>query len=336
LNVNNQNIAIDFIEKSISLINVLGNVGLIVPHSISRVSTYSKIRQNLYENKLLWKIVDAGNPFEGVTLEMVILFLNKCNNKFVKLVSFRNNYSNVVEYEKVFIRDRHYRILIYRDMLYEFINSQSVDFPFSGFRGHDISVNSNIILDEPHNECLWFLRGKNIDKFRLTSIENYDRYIDKKYTKKDFIFEEAVVITQFGTNLKATKIYGDEHYPSGGLIVVNSDLEHELSLMILNSNFINKYLQRYVFNCAELTVHMDGIYLKEIPVPKIPDEIKKQYVNVEKEIENIIKDGFVNEALTLNEALVIDLYIYKEFELIKNLDMHKAKSILKRFKEDWG
>jgi hypothetical protein len=81
---------------------------------------------------------------------------------------------------------------------------------------------------------------------------------------------------------------------------------------------------------------MDGIYLKEIPVPKIPDEIKKQYVNVEKEIENIIKDGFVNEALTLNEALVIDLYIYKEFELIKNLDMHKAKSILKRFKEDWG
>lgn len=360
LRVNNRNIAIDFIERSMNLINISGNVGLIVPHSISRASTYLKIREHMYKNKILWKIVDAGNPFKGVTLEMVILFLNKHNNKCVELTSFKNNFYNIVEYKKAFIKDKYYRILIYRDELYEYINSQEVIFPFSGFRGHDISVNLDIISKKPFKESLWFMRGKNINKFRTTSIENYDRYIPKKYAKKEFIFEEAIVITQFGINLKATKIYGDNHYPSGGLIIINSDLEPELSLMILNSDFINKYLQRYIFNCAELTVHLDGIYLKEIPVPKIPDEIKNQYINAGKMIEIIVKKGFVKEGLILNEALIIDLYIYKEFKLVKNLmqhfdiqnmganyidircisilnDMiHNAELILKRFKEDWG
>ena len=33
----------------------------------------------------------------------------------------------------------------------------------------------------------------------------------------------------------------------------------------LNQDYINYYLKRYILNNANLTVHLDGIYIREIP-----------------------------------------------------------------------
>ena len=87
-----------------------------------------------------------------------------------------------------------------------------------------------------------------------------DKAIDKNILKND-----VLAITQFGTNLKAA-VLGKECYPSGGVVVVSHDgLSIDEAKDYLNESYINYYLKRYVLNNADLTVHLDGVYLKEIP-----------------------------------------------------------------------
>ena len=79
------------------------------------------------------------------------------------------------------------------------------------------------------------------------------------------INDPKIAITQFGTNLKAATLNQD-NYPSGGVVLVNGEnLTNQQILDYLNQPVINYYLNRYVFNDAKLTVHIDGIYLAEIP-----------------------------------------------------------------------
>lgn len=55
-------------------------------------------------------------------------------------------------------------------------------------------------------------------------------------------------------------------YPSGGVVLIEHEgLTIEEAKQYLNQEFINYYLKRYILNNADLTVHLDGIYLKEIP-----------------------------------------------------------------------
>ena len=46
----------------------------------------------------------------------------------------------------------------------------------------------------------------------------------------------------------------------------------EEAINYLNKKEVNEYLQKYILNGAELTVHLDGKYLKQIPYTKLIQE----------------------------------------------------------------
>jgi hypothetical protein len=76
-----------------ALLNDDGQLGFLVPNSILRVKQFTKIRDFILNKARLWKIVDEGSPFVGVTLEMVSLFMEKVKSNgdhHIRVESRRN------------------------------------------------------------------------------------------------------------------------------------------------------------------------------------------------------------------------------------------------------
>lgn len=259
------NIALNFFDVGFELLNNDGVLSYIAPHSFSRASGNKVWRKKIYENKSLNELIDCGNPFYDITLETVIYTLTKNNNSLVKLSSLKDReYNYTVAYDKLFYKNT-YRFIMYYDDKYERIQQlPNLIYPFNGRRGKD--MNKAGLLKSPDKGSLWVILGKNISKNGLVNINNYDRYIesgdvDEKYR----LSGDNLAITQFGTNLKAS-VLNENHYPSGGIVLVSHDgLSIEDARDYLNQDYINYYLKRYILNNADLTVHLDGIYIREIP-----------------------------------------------------------------------
>lgn len=259
------NIALSFFDMGFNLLNESGVLSYIAPHSFSRANGNKKWRKKIYDNKSLNELIDCGNPFYDITLETVIYVLTKEENESVKLSSLKDKgYAYTADYEKLFYKDT-YRFIMYYDDEYERIQSlPNLTYPFGGKRGKD--MNKKDLLLMPDKNSLWVILGKNISKNGLININNYDRYIDSDSVDEKYILKnDSLAITQFGTNLKAV-ILRESHYPSGGVVLVTHDgLSMSDAKDYLNQEYINYYLKRYILNNADLTVHLDGIYLKEIP-----------------------------------------------------------------------
>jgi len=264
INSSFDNIALDFIEWANNSINQSGEVCFIVPHSFTRSKNYEDWRKNLYKNKSLYMCVDVGSPFSKIRLETIIFFFNKKENNYIQSLSFKDeNYSKNIFIDHFYNEKFYYKMVIYWDEVYQKIQENNPIFPFFGTRGHEIS--KNLLSDTPDENALWFILGKNINKNKLIHIKDYDKYISISQIRKTKTINEPVIaITQFGINLKAC-ILDKNCYPSSGIVIVSSSLSNDESLSYLNHKNTDYYLKRYILNGAELTVHLDGIYLKEIP-----------------------------------------------------------------------
>lgn len=265
-NINDKynNIALNFLDHCFEQLLDKGIVYFIVPHSFSRAGAGAKTwRKKVYENHALFEVIDVGNPFFDITLEQVIIGLKKSKNTTIQTHSIRRNETGyLVPYEK-FYHINDYRWILYYDAHYESIMAQNPDFPFHGKRGKD--VDKKILQTTKQENNYWIILGKNITKDGLKHITNYDRYT----TDRTFLLnKEVVAITQFGTNLKATLLPRNV-VPSGGVVIISHEnLTQEETINYLNCQETNDFLIKYVLNCAELTVHLDGKYLKEIPYLK--------------------------------------------------------------------
>ncbi len=270
---NYSNIALNFFDTGSKLLKEKGVLCYIAPHSFTRSNSNSKWRKEIFEKKYLNELIDCGNPFYDITLETVIYIFKKDNNKKVKLSSLKDkSFQYLADYEKVFKKDS-YRFILYYDKNYEKIqNLSNLTYPFNGKRGHDLSKKE--LEETKAKNNLWFILGKNISKNGLININNYDKYINLNNIKENKIInQETLAITQFGTNLKAA-ILNEDCYPSGGVVLISHDnLTIKEAKDYLNSEHINYYLKRYILNNADLTVHLDGVYLKEIPY-KIEENYK--------------------------------------------------------------
>ncbi len=261
LNDKYSNIALSFMHHFYNLLSEQGLLYFIVPHSFSRAGQGSLLwREKIIQDKSLYEIIDVGNPFFDITLEQVIVGLTKQTNNQVITNSIRYNLKgNIVPYQEIF--DNEEKIIsIYYDDIYKKIKNSKPIYPFHGKRGKDL--NKKELLDTQEIDSYMVILGKNISKNGVVNIKNYDKYSkDKKY-----IFDKKyVAITQFGTNLKAALVPAYT-IPSGGVVIISHDgLSIEEAINYLNKATINQYLQKYILNGAELTVHLDGKYLKQIP-----------------------------------------------------------------------
>jgi hypothetical protein len=314
---NQFNLAILFIEKSYELLKENGIFTMIVPHSISRVIGYHYIRDYLDKNADVFHIVDEYGQFEGVTLEMITIFYRKHTppTDFIRCFSKRNQQSYNVP-KQICRKEKYY--ILYFDKLYLKIKNKSEKI-LNGYRGYE--VNSSDCSKEFKT---MYLDGKNIQKYYISPFPHL-RYVNKKHYGLQ-LSKFEIVITQFGTLPRGTIIDTDKMLPSGGTVVVTFDRKNfnpKYILSILNSNLIKYFFYRYIINCAELTIHLDGHYLNQIPILKISESDQKPFIELVDKILAITKDDdYLNnsskQAKVKEYERQIDQMVYKLYGLTKD------------------
>lgn len=282
------NAASIFIERSYSLLKSGGVLGYIIPNSIARIEEFEKIRKFLLNEAEILQLIDEGPPFRDVTLEMIVIIYkkNKKEDYEIEIFSSREQpYKHVNKINKR-IFERFNRFIFYHDKIFEKCN-ESASFVLGGFRGDDF-VKSRVrkmSIKKP----IWFLQGKNIQKYSTVHIKSYDLNIDKSCLKiYPSLLEKEIVITQFSSNLKGAIINKVDAAPSGGCVIVKypNNLDINFVLALINSKLFNYYLYNYILNRSNLTVHLDGIYLKKLPVKT---DSKEQIKKIVKLVDEMLK-----------------------------------------------
>ncbi|MFA5142177.1 MAG: DNA methyltransferase [Candidatus Woesearchaeota archaeon] len=306
---NQFNLATMFLERTYFLLAKNGQFSMIVPHSISRSEGYYYIRNFIQSNSVLREITDAYGQFQGVTLEMIIIFYQKCikNNYQIKCYSMREDKTCFLPINEAV--EKGYWILYYDDIYSK----------ISKFKANILDGDRGIDLDKEitPNGKYYYLGGKNIKRFYL----DYDAYSakDKTNTNPYLEHKQLVVITQFGTLYpRGVIINTDKNVPSGGCVIVSFDelkFDPRYILAILNSRVVSYFFYRYILNSANLTIHLDGIYLMKIPIPALDLNDQKKFSKLVDEIL-AIKSKESTEKLVLENKL--NSQIYKLYNLESN------------------
>ena len=296
---NSANLFSYFIEKGILLLNDNGTLTFIVPHSVSRVDGYKYIRKYINDNSTLWQIVDEYDQFNNVTLEMVTLFCSKNIKlpKYIKSLSNRENKTYQMPND-IYGISGYYPI--YYDGIYKKMSQNKIE-KIGGFRGFD--------LQEDKNGNILCVGGKNIKPYSVE--EGHKEYF---ISKQDLnLKKEEIIITQFGASPRGTIIQTDKIIPSGGCVVIrhSDELLPKFTLALINSLAIKYFFDRYIVNNAGLTVHLDGHYLKKIPIPDILKSAQQPFINL---VDKIIQAKQQNQNTANLEAKINDM-VYQLYNL---------------------
>lgn len=79
---------------------------------------------------------------------------------------------------------------------------------------------------------------------------------------------------------------------------------------MINSLAVRYFFDRYIVNSAGLTIHLDGHYLKKIPIPKIPQSAQQPFIKL---VDEIIQAKQNNQPTDLEEK--IDKMVYQLYNL---------------------
>jgi hypothetical protein len=288
-----------FIEKGISLLNNKGTLTFIVPHSISRVDGYKYIRKHINDNSTLWQVVDEYDQFNNVTLEMVTLFCSKGITKPAYIKSLSNRENKIYRMPND-IYDMSGYYPIYYDDIYKKMIQNTVG-KVGGFRGLD--------LPKEENGSVLCVGGKNVKPYNIEM--GHKEYFISKQDRG--LKKEEIIITQFGASPRGVIIDTDKIIPSSGCVVIKhaNELLPKFVLALINSLAVKYFFDRYIVNNAGLTVHLDGHYLKKIPIPKISKTEQQPFINL---VEKILKDK-QNGKDTAALENQIDTMVYQLYDL---------------------
>ncbi|MFW9816889.1 MAG: Eco57I restriction-modification methylase domain-containing protein, partial [Candidatus Thorarchaeota archaeon] len=189
------NSAAHFIVRAASLLKNGGQLGFLVPNSILRVKQFTKTREFILNHLELWKIVDEGSPFEGVTLEMVSLFLRKgerLQNKSVQIESRRSGIkkTNVVDFT---VLKKANVFPIYYDDFFKNIIERGVRNQLVATRGRDIPKKHTRKQHEEGYDIPYITSGRSVHRYRIN--ESYVTYTN------DWLFQDHMLSESFENEL---------------------------------------------------------------------------------------------------------------------------------------
>ncbi|MBI4722727.1 MAG: N-6 DNA methylase [Candidatus Stahlbacteria bacterium] len=313
-----------FIERGIILLQQGGTLTYIVPNNIARGSSFEKIRALLLEETNIKIIVDEGNPFENVTLEMLIILIQRENattsNK-INVISRRkgfDNFYNTVD-QKIFLKYR--RLILYYDKLFEMLVKDSlIDIiTTSG----NLVIGSKYLIQEKKPNLLPVITGRSAYRYVI-------RQDGLEYVEKNSLDERHLEI--LGKELLATTLHinkfrviikpcGYTLGESSVYLIFDEGLFNPRFIMsILNSRLINFYVKRYIFNNSFLTFDLTSPHTKFVPIKKLAFPQQKPFIELVDRILAITKDDdYLNnsekqaQVKTLEQE--IDRLVYKLYGL---------------------
>lgn len=227
-------------------------------------------KENNYANKIVSKSIKSILKKDKRT-KTIILDEEKLKNNEIFEKQIERKYFYSPFHQMVLYVDETY-IEIQKNIEKKLKNKEKEKkdiFILNGKRGRDYPSYMLKNVKESEDD-LFIINGKNVQKGEIVHIQNYDKFINKNLYGSEIkkIENEEIVIGQFGKKLKATLV-PKESILSGGVIVIeanNNHLTKDELIKYLNNEKVERYLQQYILNEADLTVHLDGQYLKQIPI----------------------------------------------------------------------
>lgn len=327
-----------FLEKTILILRKNGNSCLIVPNTFLTAKSYSKLRRFIMENALVIEIFDLGeNLFEGVTIESLIVRLQKTNNGGDSKIKIQRNRANALEnleasysidLREIFKAENSFNIYL-NQKANTFINKIRKDSIELGKIAYcTVGINTGYVKDKLTAETRIdktyhkMLSGRDIGINTVNWKKIWIKY-DKEFVDSfgdkgrslppQYIFTEEKILvqrTRRGLKRKLVCYYDDEGFYNLNRLSNIISTDNEFSLKYIHS-LLNSSLLDYYFNVVFNEYEVKPVHLSKLPV-KIASG-KKQQIFISK-IEKIISLNKQDQDTTEIEK-EIDVLVYKLYEL---------------------
>ncbi len=316
------NVAALFVVRSRMLMKKGGQLGFLLPNSILRVGQFSKIRDFILKDMQLWEIVDEGNPFADVTLEMVSIFCKAGRDKGkhdVKVVSKRKGVEGIYDVPWEILASC--RIFpLYFDDIYLKIFDGAKRSILTASRGRDIPSQHVSAKKGQRFRVPYATKGRSVKRYRLDfdHIIYADDWFDDNPALMDSFENEFLIATKnYPYPRCVMKPEGVLH--GGGAVrigLVDVGLNARAIGMILNSRLARYVCTRYLTNYSQLTTCLNTGIIDDMPM-KFPDDLGP-YALIFDTLQNLhtgrIPDHQVRSVTCLEsiaDALVYELYLRK-------------------------
>jgi hypothetical protein len=319
------NSAAHFIVRAMALLNTGGQLGFLVPNSVLRVKQFTKTREFLLMNSRLRKIVDEGSPFEGVTLEMVSLFIDRKTTSRNQAVSVESRRTGLEQSNSVSLTVLNNTKIfpLYFDDIFKNILEKGSRNQLIAVRGRDIPKKNTRREADSAYSIPYITSGRSVRRYHLDS--KHLIYTD------DWFHQDSALTESFENEfLVATKNY---RYPrcilkptgiihGGGIVKIIPQFEKvDLRVLglILNSKLIRNICVRYLTNYSQLTCCLNTGIMEELPIvfPERPiiysllfDSLTSTYSN--QNAQSLETRVWLER---LSDALVYSMYLQEDQEL---------------------
>jgi len=294
------------IAKSYELLKNNGIMAFVLPKTLLRVNSYSKLRDFLLDNTKILHIYNLGNYFKDVRGEQIVIFIEKTNNREeinknnVLIRFFEKNRTLSKQKEFLVPQElfrKHNNFLMFENIRYynliENINAQGEKLEnFANiFRGITISPHSNLITKSKTNNTKPIIKGKNISKFKYdtTYFIRKDKITDKSQKFSQFNKNKIILQNIFSSEagiIAAIDKSGNINFDTvTNITLKDSRLNEKYLFGLLNSKLLNFFLIYAIYNKSRLTMHTDKVYLGKLPVKVIPKEKQKKVIALVSELE---------------------------------------------------
>ena len=335
--------------RSLEVLKEGGILAYVLPKSLLRVHSYSKLRNYLLHNTRIIHLFELKDMFKDVRGEQIILMLMKTSDKqkikdnLIKISFLKDKSKSLDEQPSFFIKQnlfhyfdnfvllpskKHYRIALKLKRKYKPLSDFNIDI----FRGLTISSkNRSTKMDSQKHEEI--IKGDGIDKYGIkyklffdTSKLNKDLLLKKQILKNKKIVLQNIFSSESG--IKATlDTKGIATLDTVTNIITNNSLDEYYLLALLNSKLINFFLISVVYNNSSLTMHTDGMYLKQLPIV-IPEDTNLG--SIKKIIKSILQTKKTDENIDSIKKSYreLDKIIYKTYN-INNEEIEIIENFLK-------
>jgi len=325
--VSNSETAQLMMEKAHSLLKDKGYHGFIIPKAFTFVSTWDKIRSKFLDELNI--IIDCKKVWKEVKLEQIIYTIQK-GNKFPKYNSgIRDNHSIqiIAKVDKSLIPK-------FDGVLLNSLTNQEIKI---GSKIREIETTLGIVGINKWGDVFYkqinqekrglkVLGGSEIQKYYKRGIKGYieDKHIrtDQSVIKSNSILLQRIIahIENPTDHLKISgTIFEDKNYRIVNTVhqlTLDKEISNKYVLALINSNFMNWFVYRFVFAKAIRSFQFSGDVAKKIPIPKISPSEQKPFIEKADLMLNLNKDFYEKK----NKFLKLIKHEYKIEKISKKLN----------------
>ena len=294
-----------FIEHSLSLLKINGELSFVLPEAILNVKAHSDIRSIIIDSTNIKEITYLGNVFDGVQCPCIIFRIENTRKKMSSkgmIISNENTHYTInternvtPSYFSFFTTDSEYSIL-------QKIKNNSNSTNLLGNAVFALGIvtgnNKDYISTNKTKENEIILKGSDIKKYRICPSENYIIFKPENFQQVapvQMYRAKEKLLYRFISN-QLIFAYDDKKTLSLNscniLIPKFKDLNIKYIMAILNSR-----IAQFIFKKEFNSIKVLRSHIENIPIPYISEEKQKQFIELTDKI-----------SLETEPARIIQLY----------------------------